>query len=138
MHDSTIGTIDYGLAQGLIDIFSSPILQVINAYIYDKGLDLDYVLSQAHMDFISFGATQLMMEQDYMVINTNPVFTLEKFSNNLKKMMEDQLERIVGEENKFSISEKMIIDLIDYIWEKSKGIDWFDDKSNPSGPKKLK
>ena len=78
-----------------------------------------------------------MMEEQYMVINTNPVFTLEKFSDNLKKMMKDQLDRIVGEENKFSISEKIIRDLIDYIWEKSKGIDWFDNTMH-DGPKKIK
>ena len=43
----------------LITAFRSPILMVINNYMYNEGLSIDKILATAHLDFIQFGDTSI-------------------------------------------------------------------------------
>jgi hypothetical protein len=106
-----------------IQTFRAPVLQVVNNYMYNEGLSIDALLAKTHLDFISFGDTDIDFFDYYVVARTNPKYTFGKFTATIKKMMLEQLQKIIGEGNEIIINEAIILKLINILLPVNKYVD---------------
>jgi len=106
-----------------INTFRGPVLDVVNNYMFNTGISIDAILAKVHLDFISFGDTEIDFFDYYVVARTNPKYTFSKFTATLKKIMLEQMEKIIGEGNKIVINEQLIISIIDKLLPVNKYVD---------------
>ena len=111
--DSTIGEISTTVMNGLISIFSTILVGVINVVTNDVGISLDNTLARLGITFVKFGKTTLTPLDGYFLFYTTFIFNMEDFKPSWMADIELFFEEYFDQFGKtFVINEDTIINLL--------------------------
>ena len=105
---------------------------------YTEGLSIDAILEKFHLDFISFGDTSIDFYDYYVVARTNPIYTFGSFAATFKKILLEKVQTFIGEGNKITINEDIVMKLLNMMLPVNKYVDNTTKLSKYEDPKYIK